>query len=153
MLRIGDAFREGIARAREKVRSVLGGAVGAVARTVYVVTIEPVPNVREDAGGDTNSAVLWRLSRKHPELFQNLGPAALRSVVDGFDFRFSLTKIAGDLSRGAMGEVARRLRSGVYVTNTPATTARKRRLGHSTTPGVDTGQLANALWRATLKVE
>ena len=61
-----------------------------------------------------------------------------------------LTHVAGG---GIAREIARRLRSGNYVTNTAETRERKRREGLSTVPGVATGALAVSLDNARVRVE
>ena len=76
------------------------------------------------------------------------------------EFFARFTKWAGDEVRAwgldpkpSMRELALRLRSGEYVTNTEDTIARKARAGRSTSPGMDTGQLATALENARVEVE
>lgn len=151
VLRFGS-ISDGIARAKDRLRGMLGGALASVQTAVVFATIKPVPDARDD--GTTNTIVLGRLVQRHHPLIEGLSPAALRGARAGFDaVRSTFATIAHDAVHEAQMEIARRLRSGVYVTNTTATIARKLRAGRGATPGVDSEQLALSLEGAEIEVE
>lgn len=109
---------------------------------------------RSGVGETSNSAVLGRLATKHPDLFKGLDPVARAAISREWKgARSKLINLTYHATLAVAHELAARLRSGRYVTNTPATTRRKADLGQSTTPGVATGQLAVALDNATVTVE
>lgn len=104
--------------------------------------------------GEGNGAVLGHLIRRHPALIEGTDAVCRAAARERFAVRTStLDTIARDAGEAWAHEVAARLRSGRYVTNLPATTARKAARGHSTTPGVDSGQLADALDSAQIRTE
>lgn len=146
VIRFGNitAVAERIAATFRSRRDSLLGAVS--------VEIHPADDMR-DGGGPTNTEVLARLATRHPELVtvDDDALAAARAAAHlVWNPRTSgLRDIALAAGIGFAHAVANRLRSGAYVTNTAETSRRKARAGLSTTPGVATGQLADALDSAT----
>jgi hypothetical protein len=110
------------------------------------------------AGGGSNAVVLGYLSRHSPPLTDTRGGdvdqamgTAVRAAFEPWSSTLrGLAPLAGEALARA---IAARLRSGRYVTNTAETLADKARRGAGSTPGVDSEQLANALDRATVRVE
>lgn len=129
------------------LRSRRDALLGAVS-----VEIRPGQDIR-DEGAATNTAVLSYLAARHPALVEidaearAAARAAARLV--WHPRSSSLRDLALAAGVGFAHVIAQRLRSGAYVTNTEETVARKARAGLSTTPGVETGQLADALDHAT----
>jgi hypothetical protein len=104
----------------------------------------------------TNTQVLSALARRNPSLLDGLQPAAMAAVRLRWSqggIRTGLEELTLHAGLGAAHEIASRLRSGDYVTNTSETRERKRRQGLSSTPGVATGALASALDNARVRVE
>lgn len=138
----------------------IGTRVGALTATVrglrqsnlgHLRAVADLPVRRE---GVQNSLVLGVLMRRFPRLHQHLDPEVLEYVRAHPRARFfsleELTLLAGT---GVARALARRLWSGQFVANTPQTRLRKLRRGLSATPGIATGQLANALQSATVRWE
>jgi hypothetical protein len=106
--------------------------------------------------GDSNTRVFGSLAARNPRLVAGLDApvrAAVKARWDQGGVRTGLAELAFYAGRALAFELAARLRSGRFVTNTPATTERKRALGRSTTPGMETGALAVALDNARVSVE
>lgn len=112
--------------------------------------------IRLDARNDgtDNEAVLGYLLRSNPSLGRGLDAAARAGVSGAWKgARSTLANLTYHAGLALAHELAARLRSGEYVTNTEETLARKARAGRSTSPGMDTGQLATALENARVEVE
>lgn len=106
--------------------------------------------------GTPNSLVLGALAKRFPRLFAGLQEEAMAAVQLRWKqggIRTGLEELALVAGRGLARGLAARLRSGRYITNLPETRARKAALGQSTTPGVATGDLANDLDNARVRVE
>jgi len=103
---------------------------------------------------ESNEAVLGNLARRNPSLLRGLDAAARGAISREWKgARGALENITYHAGIGIAMELARRLRSGEFVTNTAPYLAWKRREGRSTTPGVSTGQLVVALDNARITVE
>jgi hypothetical protein len=136
------------------MQAVLRGRRDALAGAVRI-TITPTPDGRTE--GTTNTAVLASLSQRFPGLVA-VDADMTRLVRLGARLAFdpmtsTLRDIAAQAGPLVAATVARRLRSGQYVTNTAATLADKARRGAGQTPGVDSEQLARSLDRAVVRVE
>lgn len=146
------AYHAGVERWRLAIR----GRIDALAGTVYV---RPQLAAREGEGarGPSNDEVLSFLAAKHPALVKPgsdmHGPAKAAARARFNARRSDLFDIARAAGPAVCRAIAARLRSGRFVTNTPATTERKAREGLSLTPGVATEQLAKALDSARVTVE
>lgn len=106
------------------------------------------------ADGQTNEAVLGYLLRANPRLGLGLDAAARAAVSrEWTGARATLINLTFHAGSGLARELAARLRSGAFVTNTDETLHRKARMGRSTVPGTETYQLAVALENATITVE
>lgn len=109
-------------------------------------------DARDD--GATSGEVMGHLARKHPNLIASVDGVARAAARAAWDPRRpSLESLTVAATQAVCRELAARLRSGRYVTNTVATIAAKDRAGHGTTPGVDTEQLARALDAPRITVE
>jgi hypothetical protein len=144
MIRVGsiDAEAQRIAATIRGVRANLAGYRRAVIHL----------DARND--GTDNERVLGYLLRANPGLGRGLDAAARASV--SRDWKGAQSTLANMTFHAGMGlahELAARLRSGRYVTNTEETSARKARRGRGMTPGLDTSQLATALENARVTVE
>lgn len=107
-------------------------------------------------GDATNTEVIASLAHRNPRLVANLQPAAMAAVKLRWSqggIRTGLEELTYHAGLGAAHELATRLRSGAYVTNTAETRERKRRAGLSPVPGIATGALAVALDNARVRVE
>lgn len=149
MLRYGRPDLSAVERFTARVRGTIDALAGA--RDVRIV---PEPEGREDAL--SNSRVLVKLARANPALVApaaDMDRAARAMAREYFiPWETPLAEVAVYAGIGAARAIAARLRSGDFVTNTPETLARKARMGRGATPGVDTGQLAAALERATAEL-
>lgn len=136
------------------LQALIRGRRDALAGAVRV-TILPSPDGRAD--GNTNTAVLASLSSRFPGLVavdQDLTRLVRLGARLAFDPATStLRDIAAQAGPLIGATIARRLRSGQYVTNTAETLRDKARRGAGQTPGVDSEQLARSLDRATVRVE
>lgn len=104
--------------------------------------------------GQTNEVVMGYLLRRYPALGEGLDAAARAAVSREWKgAQSTLINMTFHAGSGLARELAARLRSGGYVTNTDETRLRKARAGRSTTPGTETFQLAVALENATITVE
>ena len=140
----------------ERVEAIFRGLRDRALGTA-TITIKPNPDERGE-GTPSNSQVLAYLARKHPALTAVRGAEmdrAVRAAVRArFDWRtFSVPDMARIAGPVVARLIAERLKSGTVVTNTPETTERKARRGLSTTPGVETQQLADALENADIEVD
>lgn len=146
MIRFGNvtATAQRLAATLRSRRDALLGAVS--------VEIHPADDGRRESGA-TNTAVLSFLAAKHPALVSvddDAKAAALAAAHLVWHPRTTgLRDLALAAGIGFAHVIAKRLRSGAYVTNTDETVRQKARRGLSTTPGVATGQLADALDSAT----
>lgn len=146
MIRFGQvtASAQRIAATLRSRRDALLGAVS--------VEIHPADDGRRETGA-TNTQVLSYLVAKHPALASiddeatATARAAARLVWN--PRTTGLRDLALAAGIGFAHVIAKRLRSGGYVTNTEETVRQKARRGLSTTPGVATGQLADSLDSAT----
>lgn len=149
MLRMGRLDTSALDAFRARIRGTIDALAGA-----RDVVIEPQPEARPD--GLTNTEVIGRLARHSPALVApgaDMDRAARALAREYFvPWETPLAEVAVYAGIGAARAIAARLRSGDYVTNTEATTARKARAGRSTTPGIDTGHLAAALDVATARI-
>ncbi len=136
----------------------LEGVMGAVneeleERTAPVQVRALLP-ARTD--GETNEAVFLYLVKENPglvEMDEDIRTASITAATDAWAAGGeSLKDVAPSAAEGYAHALAVRLRSGKYVKNTPSTRASKAKEGQST-PGVATGQLANALTGAKFTVE
>lgn len=144
MIRVGSVKAEAdrLAATIRGVRERLTGSLHAVIR------LEARPD------GTSGEAVLGHLLRMNPGLGRGLDAVARRGAAKGWQgARSTLANLTYYAGLEIAQELAVRLRSGAYVTNTSETTARKARQGRSTTPGMSTGQTAAALEHATVTVE
>jgi len=92
-------------------------------------------------GGGSNTAVFGELARRNPGLVAGLDAPVRAAVKERWaqgGVRTGLAELTSYAGRALAFELAARLRSGRFVTNTPATTERKRSMGRSTTPGMET---------------
>ena len=146
MIRVGSVM----AQAQRLAATIRGVRDGLAGYRRAVVDLD----ARND--GTSNNTVLAALARRFPRLLEDLRPGAMEAVrlrwsQGGIRTKLEeLTHVAGG---GIAHEIARRLRSGNYVTNTAETRERKRREGLSTVPGVATGALAVSLDNARVRVE
>lgn len=146
MIRFGQvtATAQRLAATLRSRRDALLGAVS--------VEIHPADDTRRGSGS-TNTAVLSYLVAKHPALAsiddEAIATARAAARLVWNPRTTGLRDLALAAGMGFAHVVAKRLRSGAYVTNTEETLTRKARRGLSTTPGVETGQLADALDSAT----
>ena len=140
----------------------VGARAGAVAATIRGTrealagsrrAVIDLPTRRD---GTPNSLVIGVLARRFPRLFAGLQEEAAQAVAARWSqggIRTGLEELALVAGRGIARGLAARLRSGRYVTNLPETRARKLAAGLSPVPGVATGELANALDNARVRVE
>lgn len=146
MIRFGHvtATAQRLAATLRSRRDALLGAVS--------VEIHPAEDTRAD-GPATNTAVLSYLAARHPALVavDDDATAAARAAARLVwqPRTTGLRELALAAGVGFAHVIAKRLRSGAFVTNTEETVRQKARRGLSTTPGVATGQLADALDSAT----
>lgn len=143
-----SSIRPSVDRILATLRSRRDALLGATA-----IEIHPAPDERRD--GPENRAVLTFLAARNPELLAVRGPdvaEAVRTAArSAWNPRTSTLHQLALVAGPALAKViASRLRSGNYVTNTDETRASKARRGLSTTPGVATGALADALDNATV---
>lgn len=136
------------------MQAVLRGRRDALLGAVRI-TITPTPDGRTD--GVTNTEVLARLSTRFPTLVA-VDDDMARLVRLGARLAFdpmtsTLREIAAQAGPLIGATIARRLRSGRYVTNTAETLRDKARRGAGQTPGVDSEQLARSFDRAVVRVE
>ena len=104
--------------------------------------------------GTDNERVLGYLLRANPGLGRGLDAAARASVSSAWKgAQSTLVNLTYHAGLALARELAMRLRSGEYVTNTEATRRAKARDGRSQVPGISTGQLAVALDNARVEVE
>jgi hypothetical protein len=142
VIRFG-AWRNNAGEIAATVRGIRDRLLGAT-RVVVVL------GTRREGGA--NGDVLGHLLRRNPELVRGLDPVARPAARAVYDPRTStLDSLALAMALAGAREIAARLRSGTYVTNTPETLYAKR--ARSTTPGIETGQLADALDAATARTE
>lgn len=146
VIRFGNV-RSSVERIAATLRSRRDALLGAVS-----VEIHPAEDNRDEPGA-TNTEVLWRLATRHPSLIavddEALAAARAAAHLVWHPRTTGLRELALAAGQGFAHVIANRLRSGAHVTNTEATRERKARRGLSTTPGVATGQLADALDNAT----
>lgn len=144
MIRVGNVTAEAqrLAATIRGVRDRLAGYRRAV------IHLDP----RDD--GASNEAVLGYLLRANPGLGRGLDAAARAGVSREWKgARSTLANMTYHAGISLAHELAVRLRSGAYVSNTEETVARKSRAGRSTIPGTETFQLATALENARVDVE
>lgn len=144
MIRVGNvsASANRIAATIRGVRDRIAGHRRAV------IVLDP----RND--GTDNERVLGYLLGRNPSLGRGLDAVARGAISREWrGAQSTLTNLTYHAGLALAAELAVRLRSGEYVTNTEATLAKKARLGRSTTPGTDTYQLAIALSGARVEVE
>ncbi len=145
-----SSIRPNVDRILATLRSRRDALLGATA-----IEIHPAPDERRE--GTENHRVLTHLAARNPGLLAIRGDDVNSAVRDAaravWNPRTStlhqLALVAGPALARVIGA---RLRSGQYVTNTDETRERKARAGLSTTPGVATGALADALDNATINV-
>ena len=107
-------------------------------------------------GGDSNTGVFGHLAARFPSLVAGLDAPALAAVRARWaqgGVRTGLAEMTHYAGLAVAHELAARLRSGRYVTNTPAYAAWKRRTGRGSVPGILTASLAVALDNARITVE
>lgn len=107
-------------------------------------------------GGESNAAVLNSLVARFPALTRGLDAPALAAVRDRWaqgGVRTGLAEMTYYAGLAVAHELAARLRSGRYVTNSADYAAWKRRRGLGSVPGVLTASLAVALDNARVTVE
>jgi len=113
--------------------------------------------IHMDARSDSltsNEEVLASLAKRNPPLLGSLDAAARAGISREWKgARSTLANITYHAGTAIARELATRLRSGEYVTNTEATRRAKARDGRSQVPGISTGQLAVALDNARIEVE
>lgn len=144
MIRVGNIDAQ-VARIAATIRGVRANLAGY---RRAVIVLEP----RND--GRSNEAVLGYLLRANPGLGANLDAVARGAVSREWQgARSTLANLTYHAGIGLAHELAARLRSGDYVTNTDETHDRKARAGRSTIPGTETFQLATALDNARVDVE
>lgn len=144
MIRIGSIM----AQSQRLAASIRGLRENLAGFRRAVIHLDP----RSD--GTDNERVLGYLMRKNPSLGAGLDAAARAGVSREWrGARSTLINLTYHAGLSIAHELARRLRSGEFVTNTEETTARKAKAGRSTTPGTETFQLATALDNARVDVE
>lgn len=144
MIRVGDVSAQA-SRIAATIRGVTQRLAGY---RRAVIVLDP----RSD--GTDNERVLGYLLRANPGLTRGLDAIARGAISREWKgARSELVNLTYHAGLGVAHELAARLRSGEYVTNTEETLARKARAGRSTSPGMDTGQLATALENARVEVE
>lgn len=144
MIRVGSVTAEAqrIAATIRGVRDRLAGYRRAV------IHLDP----RDD--GTDNERVLGYLLKSNPGLGRGLDAAARAGVSREWrGAKSTLANLTYHAGIALAHELAVRLRSGEYVSNTEETTVRKSRAGRSTVPGTETFQLATALENARVDVE
>jgi len=103
---------------------------------------------------ESNEAILGRLAQRNGALLRGLDAAAKGAVSREWKgARGTLENITYHAGIGVALELARRLRSGEFVTNTAPYAEWKRREGRGSVPGVSSGQLVVALDNARITVE
>lgn len=144
MIRVGS-----IAAEAQRIAATIRGVRDRIAghrRAVIVL------DARDD--GTDNERVLGYLLRANPGLGRGLDAVARGAVSREWQgAKSTLTNMTFHAGLALARELAVRLRSGEYVTNTDETTVRKSRAGRSTVPGTETFQLATALENARVDVE
>lgn len=144
MIRVGDVS----AQASRLAATIRGVRANLAGYRRAVIVLEP----RND--GRSNEEILGHLLRANPGLARGLDGAARASVSREWKgARSTLANLTFHAGIGLAHELATRLRSGEYVTNTEETTTRKSRAGRSVIPGTETFQLATALSNARVDVE
>lgn len=106
--------------------------------------------------GDSNTGVFASLANRFPALTQGLDAPALAAVRARWaqgGIKTGLAEMTYYAGLAVAHELAARLRSGRYVTNTPSYAAWKRRTGRGSVPGILTASLAVALDNARVRVE
>lgn len=102
----------------------------------------------------SNEEVLGSLAKRNPSLLRSLDAAAKGAVSREWKgARGTLENITYHAGIGIALELARRLRSGEFVTNSAPYAEWKRREGRGSVPGVSSGQLVVALDNARITVE
>lgn len=102
----------------------------------------------------SNEEVLGSLAKRSPTLLRSLdAPARAGISREWKGARSTLANLTYHAGLAVAHEVARRLRSGEFITNTAPYAKWKRREGRGSVPGISTGQLAVALDNARVEVE
>lgn len=144
MIRVGNITAD-VTRVAATIRGVRANLAGYRRARIHL-------EARTD--GQTNEAVLGYLLRSNPSLGHGLDAAARAAVSREWKgAQSTLINMTFHAGSGLARELAARLRSGAFVTNTDETRLRKARAGRSTIPGTETFQLAVALENATITVE
>lgn len=107
-------------------------------------------------GGGSNTAVMGSLMARFPVLTKGLDAAALAAVRARWaqgGIKTGLAEMTYYAGLAVAHELAARLRSGRYVTNTPSYASWKARAGYGSVPGILTRSLAESLDNARVRVE
>jgi hypothetical protein len=141
------------------VRSAIQGVVAdlqwrlGLLKTTVQVTVDPSAGRNDNV---TNAEVVHHLSRHSPQwlaIGPDLDDAMGRAALAAWrPWRMTMRGLAPYIGEALSRALAKRLRSGRFVTNKPETIERKRARGRPPIPGVDTEQLARALDSARIRV-